>query len=187
MALVPAPPPQRSRAADAARWAPAGPVGENVFGTMADACDPETQSFLFTRRRDVLDGYLAPAVALALSEGLDRVFDAWTHGALQAVLETEDLLSKRMLWLALLTLLPQVEGWFMQKGGPHAAVFVAHAKREMQAFCLGQTREPPEAAPEARPAKRGRRATSDAAPPCDPLYASPADFVSAMTAYFLAL
>jgi hypothetical protein len=197
---------------DSASRVPPGPARADLFGTLADADDPETSAFFFTSRRDVLDGYVRPAAALARSVSLDRVFDAWTKGALEAALETDDLLTKRMLWLTLMTMLPAVEAWFVEKGPPAAPAFVRHVRRELHAFCLGLTRDALDGSWSAdasggnknagedtggRTAKRARRGGTGGVSAADgdgsdkdrgrPVYASAADFVAAMTAYYLAL
>ena len=163
----------------------------NEFGTFVDSTDPNTPTFFFTRRTEEVDRFLRPAVVLAKRQGLDATFDRWTHGALEAAEETDDLLSKRLLWLALLTVLPDIEAWFVQSGPPCAAAFTAHVKREMHSFCLGLTLDAygTEAAlgvTEARPMKKKAGLKEEAGRGGGAVYASAADFVAQMTAYYLA-
>ncbi len=190
MALV------RTSAANAGRdpssWAPDGPSGDNLFGTFADANDPSTQAFLFTKNVAAVDGYLKPAVDLAIHQGLDCLWDEWTRRALASAMATRDLVSKRMLWLSLLVSLPAIEHWFVQHGPANAQKFVDHVRVELHAFCLGTTKDPGGnvAAAVERPAKRGRKASKSAetdVKETSPVYASVVDFVASMTAYYLAL
>ena len=182
------------------RWAPEGVARENIFGTLNDADDAHTNAFLFTQNASVLDGYIEPAARLALQEGLDCLWDEWTRASLRSALQTDDLLSKRMLWFAFLAHLPPVAEWFVQKGPPNARAWVEHVKTELDVFCLGLTRratdddEGATDAKEGRAKKKGaRRApkrarTQDATGvPATAIYATVADFVAAMTAYYLAL
>jgi hypothetical protein len=183
------------------RWAPEGAARENIFGTINDADDAQTDSFLFTQKPDVLDGYIEPAARLALAQGLDCAWDEWTRAALRSALATRDLLSKRMLWLAFLAHLPQVAEWFVLKGPPGARAWVEHVRTELDVFCLGQTNAPPGGDDDddkdgrgkkrgaRRPAKRARADEPHAAPPqqARAIYPSVADFVASMTAYYLAL
>jgi hypothetical protein len=185
--------------ANQTRWAPAGAARENVFGTLADADDKDTNAFFFTQKPDVLDGYLEPAANLAMHMGLDCMWDEWTRAALRSVLQTKDVLAKRMVWLAFLAHLPQVADWFVAHGPPNARAWVEHVKTELDVFCLGQTKTDAteDAAAQANPPDRKRQkrtlsaadkkdAANAAVPVCS-IYETPADFVASMTAYFLAL
>lgn len=166
--------------------APAARISTYRFGTVADSADPTTDAFLFTRRRDIVDGYLNPAIELAFKSNVDLAWDNWTRAAMRAASASDDLVSKRMLWMTLLVTLPDIQQWFLQNGPPNADKWLAYLKTELEAYCIGKTHAAPETIePSAKRARKGQRPADEPSP--SPLYATMSDFVCSMTAYYLAL
>ena len=59
-----------------------------------------------------------PAVALARRSGLFDGFDGWTNRAVDAVVESDDPVCKKLLWVVLLSVVPEVQQWLDQNAPP---------------------------------------------------------------------
>lgn len=163
----------------------AGKIATHRFGTIGDLNDPLNESFLFTKRKDIIDGFLTPAVNLAMKNNLNVMWDNWTNAALRAVMQTDDLVSKKMMWMTLLVTLPDIQTWFLQSGPPHAEKWLNYVKVELNAYCMGKTFEMGGGEEPAKKLKKGQRVNEETVAP--PMYASVEDFVCSMTAYYLSL
>ena len=169
----------------AATMPAAGKIATHRFGSLADMSDPSNDSFLFTKRKDIIDGFLHPAVDLAFKNNLNIMWDNWTNAALRAVMQTDDLVSKKMMWMTLLVTLPDIQDWFLQNGPPQAEKWLAYVKTEINTYCMGKTYEINTCEDVSKKNKKGPRMAEEILAP--PIYASIEDFVCSMTAYYLSL
>jgi hypothetical protein len=85
------------------------------FGPRSEIYNALSNNFVFTQSHSVVNNLLFPAVALARKKNLLSEFDDWSNTALDTILCCSDLHSKKLLWVVLLGMLPEIEDWFNSK------------------------------------------------------------------------
>ena len=109
----------------------------NPFGSRSEVYNEHAQGFIFTQNHNVIDGYLRPAVDLAKQKNLFSEFDSWSHTALDAILNCTDIHSKKLLWIVLLGMLPEVQLWFHRQAGATSERWTAGLYDRTRTFLLG--------------------------------------------------
>ena len=176
--------------------APESTAPQIRLGGYSDICaQGESSAFLLTNDRVHVDSLLRPAVELARAHGLFDELPERMRLVVDLVLDTDDLVSKRCLWMGLLLCLPAMQVWLVELEPVRAPEWIRRLKSSMTSFTTGQCytlqQEPSGAARSATARKKRRYADAKGmgTPACSPaeIYTNVSEFVYMQSAYMFAL
>jgi hypothetical protein len=135
MALVRTSTSARVRASCVAQSEPVPP--RDALGTRQESLNPHSTTVFFSSDFECLNSYIVPAISLAKAGGLFDNFDGWTRAAVQAVVDTNDPASKKILWIALLSLVPDMQAWLCNNAPPLHQRWTASLLDRVTRFATG--------------------------------------------------